>query len=193
MQNLVADGLLAAMAAPEDGGAKIAVVNPGGVRAALTFNQSTGGEAPGQVTYSEAYAVQPFGNFLVTMNLTGAQIDTMLEQQFIARPPRTQLVLGVSNGLTFDASAGAPLGSKVSNIRLKGTPIDPAATYRVGTNNFLADGGDLFTVFREGTNRISGVLDANGQVVDDLVAFVNYLADNSPVVPPSTDRMNELP
>ena len=64
-------------------------------------------------------------------------------------------------------------------------PIDPAATYRVATNNFLADGGDGFTVFREGTNRVGGV--------DDLTAFINYLGANSPVSPPSINRINEIP
>ena len=73
----------------------------------------------------------------------------------------------------------------MSNVALNGVPIDPAATYRVATNNFLADGGDGFTVFREGTNRVGGV--------DDLTAFINYLEANSPVSPPSINRINEIP
>ena len=73
----------------------------------------------------------------------------------------------------------------MSNVRLNGTPIDPAATYRVATNNFLADGGDGFTTFTQGTNRVGGV--------DDLTAFVNYLGADGPDAPPSTDRVNELP
>lgn len=185
MANLVADGILAATSAPADGGAQLAVVNPGGVRAELNYDQISGGEQPGQVTYGEAFAVQPFGNFLVSMDLTGAQVIAMLEQQFFPRPPRAQLVLGISEGLTYDWTASAPEGSRVSNVRLNGTAIDPAATYRVATNNFLADGGDGFTVFREGTNRVGGV--------DDLTAFVTHLAIESPVSPPSTDRVNELP
>ena len=94
-------------------------------------------------------------------------------------------MLGISDGLTFDWNQSAPEGSKVSNVALNGVPIDPAATYRVATNNFLADGGDGFTVFREGTNRVGGV--------DDLTAFINYLDANSPVSPPSIDRINEIP
>ena len=185
MQNLVADGILAATKNPEDGGAQMAMVNPGGVRAELVFSQISGGEQPGEVTYGEAFAVQPFGNFLVSMDLTGAQVIAILEQQFFPRPPRAQLVLGISDGLTFDWNQSAPQGSKVSNVRLHGVAIDPAAVYRVATNNFLADGGDGFTVFRQGTNRIGGV--------DDLTAFVNYLEANSPIAPPSTDRINEIP
>ena len=102
MQNLVADGILAATKAAEDGGAQIGVMNPGGVRAPLVYNQISGGEQPGEVTYGEAFTVQPFGNFLVSMDLTGAQLDALLEQQFFPRPPRARLVLGISDGLTFD-------------------------------------------------------------------------------------------
>ena len=185
MQNLVADGILAATQAPEDGGAQIGLVNPGGVRDELVFDEIRGDEQPGEVTYSEAFEVQPFGNFLVSMDLTGAQVIAVLEQQFFPRPPWAQLVLGISDGLTFDWNQSAPEGSKVSNVALNGVPIDPAATYRVATNNFLADGGDGFTVFREGTNRVGGV--------DDLTAFINYLEANSPVSPPSIDRINEIP
>jgi 2',3'-cyclic-nucleotide 2'-phosphodiesterase (5'-nucleotidase family) len=194
MANLVADGLLAATAAPENGGAQIAVVNPGGVRASLSFApppMST--QQPGDVTYAEAYAVQPFGNFLVTMDLTGAQLKAMLEQQFFPRLPRLQLVLGVSNGLTFDWLQSAAQGSRVANVRYMGMPVDDTAVYRIATNNFLADGGDGFTVFRDGTNRISGVLDADGQVVDDLDALVNYITANSPLSSPGTNRINEIP
>jgi 2',3'-cyclic-nucleotide 2'-phosphodiesterase (5'-nucleotidase family) len=185
MANFVADGILAATAAPEDGGAQIAVVNPGGVRDELVFEEISGGEQPGEVIYGEAFAVQPFGNFLVSMDLTGAQVQAMLEQQFFPRPPRAQLVLGISNGLTFDWNQSAPLGSKVSNVRLNGVPIDPLVVYRVATNNFLADGGDGFTVFRDGTNRVGGV--------DDITALVNYLGANPGIGSPGTDRINEIP
>lgn len=195
MQNLVADGLLAATAAPENGGAQIAVVNPGGVRASLSFAPPPGStQQPGDVTYAEAYAVQPFGNFLVTMDLTGAQLKSMLEQQFFARGTRPQLVLGVSDGLTFDwlQSQSVPQGSRVANLKFMGVPVEDGVIYRVATNNFLADGGDGFTVFRDGANRISGVLDADGQVVDDLDALVNYISANSPLSSPGTSRINEV-
>ena len=112
MQNLVADGILAATSAPENGGAQIAVINPGGVRAELVYNQISGGEQPGEVTYGEAFAVQPFGNLLVSMDLTGAQVQAMLEQQFF--PAR--LALGwCSASPTGSPSTGtesAPQGSK---------------------------------------------------------------------------------
>ncbi len=184
LANLIADAQLAATTSPGDGGAQIAFMNPGGVRANLTASQISGGEQPGEVTYGEAFAVQPFGNLLVTMDLTGAQIERLLEQQAIAARPGAGevLILGVSRGFTFSYDPAAPFGSRVdpASIRLNGTMLDAAATYRIVTNNFLADGGDAFTVFTEGTNRVGGG--------DDLAAFTEYLDANSPVAPPE-DRI----
>lgn len=184
--NLIADAQLAATTA---NGAQIALMNPGGVRADLVFaaNPGNGETEDGIVTYGEAFTVQPFGNLLVTMDMTGQQLIDVLEQQAIAGRPggRDVLILGVSAGLTFDYQGSAPFGSRVSNERLNGAPLDPAAVYRVTVNNFLADGGDAFSVFTQGTNRIGGG--------DDLVAFTNYLTANSPVAPAPIDRINEIP
>jgi 2',3'-cyclic-nucleotide 2'-phosphodiesterase (5'-nucleotidase family) len=184
LTNLIADAQLAATSAAADGGAQIAFMNPGGVRADLTVDQISGGEQPGEVTYGEAFAVQPFGNLLVTMNLTGAQIDRLLEQQAIAGRPggRDVLILGVSEGFSFAYDPIAPVGQRIdpASIKLKGITLDPNASYRIVTNNFLADGGDSFTVFTEGTNRVGGG--------DDLAAFTDYLDENSPVAAPK-DRI----
>jgi 2',3'-cyclic-nucleotide 2'-phosphodiesterase (5'-nucleotidase family) len=184
LANLIADAQLAATSAPGDGGAQIAFMNPGGVRADLTFNQISGGEQPGEVTYGEAFAVQPFGNLLVTMDLTGAQIEQLLEQQAITGRPggRDVLILGVSRGFTFSYDPAAPIGNRIdpASIQLNGTTVVPTATYRIVTNSFLADGGDSFTAFTQGTNRIGGG--------EDLVAFTEYLGENSPVAPPE-DRI----
>ena len=123
------------------------------------------------MTYGEAFAVQPFGNLLVTMDLTGAQIERLLEQQADSTDPAvaTVLILGVSDGFTFSYDPAGPFGDRIdpASIKLNGDPLDPAATYRIVTNNFLADGGDGFTVFTEGTNRIGGG--------DDLAALIDYL------------------
>jgi 2',3'-cyclic-nucleotide 2'-phosphodiesterase (5'-nucleotidase family) len=184
LANLIADAQLAATRDPGNGGAQIAFMNPGGVRADLDYEQISGGESPGQVTYGEAFAVQPFGNLLVTMDLTGAQIERLLEQQAISGRPggRNILILGVSAGFTFTYNPAGPFGDRIdpATIRLNGTTLDPAATYRIVTNNFLADGGDAFTVFTEGTNRIGGG--------DDLQALIDYLEVSSPVAPPA-DRI----
>ena len=103
------------------------------------------------MTYGEVFAVQPFANTLLTMTLTGAQVKTALEQQWTPQPDGSVrfLHLGISDGLTFSWSASAPVGSKVSDIRLEGAPVDPAASYRVTVNSFLADGGDLWGRLRE--------------------------------------------
>ena len=184
LANLIADAQLAATAAPADGGAVIAFMNPGGVRADLFTADIAGGEQPGEVTYGEAFAVQPFGNLLVTMNMTGAQIELLLEQQAIDDRPggREVLILGVSEGFTFTYDPDGTFGDRIdpASIELNGVTLDPAASYRIVTNSFLADGGDSFTVFTEGTNRVGGG--------EDLVAFTEYLDVNRPVAPPE-DRI----
>lgn len=188
LANLIADAQLAATSAAEAGGAQMAFMNPGGVRADLTFAPSPAGEAPGAVTYGEAFTVQPFGNLLVSMTLTGAQIDTLLEQQWSASPSRAPFLhLGISEGVAFSWSASAPVGQKVdpASITLNGTPIDPAASYRVTVNSFLADGGDGFTVLTEGTDRVGGG--------GDLDAFIAYLTANAPVAPTPANRATPLP
>ena len=181
--NLIADAQLAATDDSTAGGAQIALMNPGGVRADLLFDEISGGESPGQVTYAEAFAVQPFSNVLVTMDLTGAQIERLLEQQAIQARSRQVLILGVSAGFSFAYNSAGPFGDRIdpATITLNGTVLNPATTYRVATNNFLADGGDSFTVFTEGTNRVGGG--------DDLAAFTDYIAANTPVEPPEDDRI----
>jgi 5'-nucleotidase len=136
------------------------------------------------VTYGEAFTVQPFYNYLVSMDLTGAQIDTLLEQQFDNPNVGASRMLQVSEGFTYTWSASAPTGSKVSNIMLDGVPLDPAGVYRITVNSFLADGGDNFTILREGTNRYIGVMD-----IDALVA---YFENNSPVPPGPQDRITRV-
>jgi 5'-nucleotidase len=183
--DLIADAQLAATSDAAAGGAKMAFMNPGGVRAALTYTGSAAGEADGNVTYGEAFTVQPFGNLLVSLTVTGAQIHTMLEQQWTTQTDGSVkfLHLGVSKGFTYTRSLSAPVGSKVdpASITLAGVPIDPAASYRVTVNSFLADGGDGFTVLTQGTDRVGGGV--------DLDAFTNYLTANSPVTGPAPTRV----
>jgi 2',3'-cyclic-nucleotide 2'-phosphodiesterase (5'-nucleotidase family) len=188
LANLIADAQLAATADPSLGGAQIALMNPGGVRADLVYDPdpNIATDQPGEVTFGEAFNVQPFGNLLVTLDMTGQQVHDVLEQQYISTRSRPVLILGISNGLTFDYVTNGAEGDRIpiDSIMLNGVPIDPLATYRVTVNNFLADGGDDFTVFTLGTNRLGGG--------DDLAAFTEYLTANSPVSPVSTDRINEI-
>jgi 5'-nucleotidase len=171
---------------PADRGAAVAaLMNPGGIRTDLVFDQISGGELPGQVTYGEIFAVQPFANSLVTMTLTGDQIERVLEQQWGAGG--RQVILQVSNSLRYSWSASAPIGDRIatSSITIGGTPISPVASYRVTVNSFLADGGDGFSVLREGTNRLGGDVDTD--------AFSAYMTAHSPLSPTPRDRITQLP
>lgn len=183
--DVIADAQLEATKDPGFGEAVVAFMNPGGIRADLLFNQISGGEQPGEVTYGEMFTVQPFGNSLVTMTLTGAQIKAVLEQQFNNPAAGQNRILQVSNGFTYTWSLSAPIGSKVSNIMLNGQPLNPGANYRVTVNSFLADGGDNFTVLKDGTNRLGGEVDTD--------AFEKYFAAHSPVPPGLQDRITRIP
>ncbi|MGA8845446.1 MAG: 5'-nucleotidase, partial [Nocardioides sp.] len=185
--DVIADAQLHATTAPELGGAVIGFMNAGGIRADLTFPSSAAGEGDGKVTYGEAFTVQPFGNSLVTMTLTGAQIDTLLEQQFDNPGAGENRILQVSAGFQYSWSAAAPKGSKVNpgSIMLNGVPIDPSAAYRVTVNNFMADGGDGYAVLREGTNRLGGDV--------DLDALEKYFVAQGVVAPGPQDRITRLP
>ncbi|CAN5781851.1 bifunctional metallophosphatase/5'-nucleotidase [soil metagenome] len=173
---LIADAQLSSSQAAGAGG-QIALMNPGGIRADLNFT--------GPVTHGQAFSVQPFSNIVTTKTFTGAQLKTILEQQFYggsitpANPTGARtLVLPVSAGFTYSWSATAPFNSKISNMMLNGVAIDPAGSYRVTANNFLAGGGDNFPGFTVGTNEQTGA--------DDLVALEAYLGANSPYTPIDT-------
>jgi 5'-nucleotidase len=182
--NLIADAQLAATAGAGSGDADVAFMNNGGVRTddGFVFAQS-GSEGDGNVTYAEAFAVQPFGNSLVTMTLTGQQIHDLLEQQFQGPTEADWEILHVSDGFTYTWDAAAAVGDKVdpTTIMLNAVPIVLATEYRVTVNSFLAGGGDGFGILADGTNRLGGDL--------DLDAMVDYMGANSPVPPPAVDRI----
>jgi 5'-nucleotidase len=182
--NLIADAQLAATAPSGFGDAVIAFMNPGGVRADLTYAQVSGGEAPGEVTYGEVFTVQPFGNSLVTKTMTGTQIRSLLEQQFPGCGGQTtKRILQVSAGFTYDQTPEAgTCADRIGAITLNGTPVDPATSYRVTMNSFLATGGDGFTVFNQGVAPLGGAV--------DLDALVEYFeASTGPIAPPATTRI----
>ena len=146
---LIADAQLAATA---DAGAQIALMNPGGIRAAI-------GREAGELRYEELFAVQPFYNNLVTMTLTGAQLAQLLEQQW-ANQPRPR-ILQVSRGFAYTWDAGRPPGSRVvaGSLALNGQRIAPESRLRVTVNSFLAAGGDGFSVFKQGMDVRTGMMD----------------------------------
>ncbi|WP_437997105.1 bifunctional metallophosphatase/5'-nucleotidase [Sorangium sp. So ce185] len=189
MGAVIADAQLAATREASKGGAEVALMNPGGVRTDLTYAASPTEITDGVVTFGEIFTVQPFGNSLVVMTLTGEQIDQLLEQQFrvdASGAPRN-LILQVSDGFTYTYSQSAPIGAKVdiASIRIGGVPIEAARTYRVTVNSFLATGGDGFTVLNDGADRLGGAL--------DLDALRDYFAARSPVAPPALDRITIVP
>jgi 5'-nucleotidase len=177
---------------PTDGPAagqvpQIAFMNPGGIRADLLENDA------GDITYEAAFTVQPFNNYDVSMTLTGEQILALLEQQWTGDNAAAYKVLQVS-GLEYtwdDSAAGGDADPKVQADTVMvdtdadgevDTPLDPAASYRIVCNSFLADGGDGFGVFAEGADRYFGGLD-----IDALAA---YLGEHNPYAPTPTDRIN---
>lgn len=146
--NLIAD---AQLFATRDAGAQIALMNNSGVRAPIVP------DADGTVTFGDIYAAQPFGNALVTKTYTGSQLLALLEQQF--DEDGFVQTFSVSEGFAFSYDMRRPVGSRVVSATLGGKPIDPAATYRVTMNSFLAAGGDTFTVFADGTDAVTGPTD----------------------------------
>ena len=187
---VIADGQLAATSPGDFGAAVVAFMNPGGIRASLRYSPGPGEtRAPGEVTYAMAFAVQPFANTMQVKTMTGEQILRLLEQQWSGSNAGTnRKILQVSNGFTYTYDLSAATTNKVvpGTVKLNGTPIDPLASYQVAMNNFLADGGDGFTVFKEGKTPIGGMV--------DLDAFVAYLMKpaNNPVPLPPMNRITRI-
>src|SRR6266566_6465977 len=173
--DIVADAQLAATRADKDGGAVIALTNPGGVRADIPK------KADGTVTYADVFSSQPFRNQLVTLTLTGAQIKDALEQQWL--DPKRPRILQVSKSFNYAWDSARPYGDRVlaDRMSLNGQPIDPAKNYRVTVNNYLAVGGDGFTALKEGTGRQFGIYDVD--------ALHGYFQANSPIAPATPDRI----
>lgn len=162
-------GDLIADAQAHETGAPLALMNPGGIRANL---------AAGPLTFGDLFAVQPFDNGLVSMSLTGAQIKAILEQQFPADGDKILQVSGLKE--TYDRTRAE--GDRITSLTLAdGTPIDPAATYTVACNSFLATGGDGFTVFKEGTGVTSF-----GSDIDAFEHYVESLSQPFAVPDPAT-------
>jgi len=190
--NLVADAQLAAMQQDQFGRPVIAFMNPGGLRTDLTFANSPAGEPAGDITYRELFDVQPFGNTANAVTLTGAQIKQVLEQQFQADQLKanggreSQLILGTSEGFSYSYDLSRAYGDRVlaDTIKLNGTTIDPAASYRVAANSFLVAGGDSFAAFTGGTDPVTGPVDVD--------TAVDYFKNRSPIDPPPANHSTRL-
>jgi len=168
----------AQLAATRDAGAQIALMNPGGIRAALAL------PADGLVRYEDLFSVQPFYNNLVTMTLSGAQILQLLEQQWVGQV--SARLMQVSRGFGYTWDAARPLGQRVvpGSVTLDRKALDPAARYRVTVNAFMADGGDSFTALKVGTDRRTGMMDVD--------ALERYVQANPTLAPGKLDRIARL-
>lgn len=149
-------------------------MNPGGIRADLNA---------GDITWGELYTIQPFNNYMVTMQLTGKQIYALLNQQWLGQPYARMLQI---SGLTYTWDSTRPVGDRIVEIRKDGIAIDTAAYYSVATNNFLSDGGDNFTTFRNGNVKISGPID-----LDVLVQYIQTLP--APITVTRDNRITVIP
>jgi 5'-nucleotidase len=173
--DIVADAQLAATRTEANGAAVIAFNNPGGVRTDIAKKPD------GAVSYADVFASQPFRNQLVTLTLSGAQIKNMLEQQWL--DPNRPRILQVSKGFNYTWDAARPYGERVvaDRMSLNGRRVEPAQTYRVTVNNYLAVGGDGFTVLKDGTAAQFGVYDAD--------ALDAYFKATGPLSPGQLDRI----
>jgi 5'-nucleotidase len=186
MGDAIADAMLEATSPTDFGGAVAAFMNSGGVRAGLLFDQISGGEQPGQVTYAEAFTVQPFGNTLVVKTCTGQQIYDVLNQQFNNPAAGSNRIMLPSANVHYQwTTVGGPQVVDGS-VSFDGgaTVISKTASYRVAVNNFMADGGDNYTVFRSCTEPLGGEV--------DLDAFARYLGAHSPLAVPTLNRIEKV-
>ncbi|MEV0451643.1 bifunctional metallophosphatase/5'-nucleotidase [Streptomyces sp. NPDC050600] len=184
--DLIADAQLQGLAPADKGGAQVALMNPGGIRSDLVYKAS-GAEGDGVVTYGESFTVQPFTNMMNVVDLSGANLIAALKQQVSGSNLNSVKILQVSKGLTYTLDMAKTGADRVvdGTIKLNGAAIDPAKTYRVAMNEFLAGGGDGFAALATGTNKLVGA--------SDLDVFNAYLAANSsasaPLAVPAADRI----
>ncbi|MFD7626897.1 bifunctional metallophosphatase/5'-nucleotidase [Streptomyces sp. NPDC059851] len=187
--DLIADAQLEATAPADKGGAQLALMNPGGIRSDLAYKASAE-EGDGVVTYGESYTIQPFNNMMNIVDLTGAQLITALQQQ-VSGPVNgvNPKILQVSKGFTYtlDMTKSGADRVVVDSVKLNGAAIDPAKTYRVAMNEFLAGGGDGFTVLKEHKNKLVGASD-----LDCFNALLAKSSAASPIAPPAADRITVI-
>ncbi|NGN68868.1 bifunctional metallophosphatase/5'-nucleotidase [Streptomyces sp. A7024] len=182
--DLIADAQLA-HAKTKDDKAVLALMNPGGIRSDLT-HKASGAEGDGVVTYGEAFTVQPFSNTVNLVDLTGEQLVAALKEQVSGANAASPKILQISEGLTYTLDMTKSGADRVvaDTVKLNGEAIDPAKTYRVAMNSFLAGGGDGFKTLGQGKNPLVGG--------DDLAALQDFLAKSSasePIAPPKADRI----
>jgi 2',3'-cyclic-nucleotide 2'-phosphodiesterase (5'-nucleotidase family) len=178
--DLIADAQAADPSVAGQGAPDVAFMNPGGIRGAGLINA-------GNVTFGDAFTVQPFNNFVVSMSMTGQQIIDLLNQQWSGGNAGTnRKILQVSDGFSYrwQNAAGGPVLDE-SSVQIKGAPLVKAQTYRIVANNFLSDGGDGFPAFTLATNKVVGGID-----IDSFADYLEaYTAAHGAWAPPVTPRI----
>lgn len=195
--DLIADAQLADTDDAARGGAVAALMNPGGVRADFSYAPAPGAsDAPGDVTYGEAFTVQPFNNSVATQTYTGAELLEVLKDQWCGAGQSAPTVLLPSAGIhySYDKSVAAGIlgqpcaeaPNPVSGLTIGGTPVVATTEYRITTNNFLADGGDGFSSLTVGRNRTT-LPDFD---IDSLVRYLEPTKTGPAIAPPPPTRID---
>ncbi len=191
--DLIADAQLSATQPVSLGGAQIAFMNAGGVRSPgfVVPTTTPATTYPYNLTYADAFTVQPFGNSLVTMTLTAQQIKDVLEQQFANCNGQgtANRIMQIASSLKYSWNSAGTCGTRIVDVTFTPTDVtvvppvvtapteyivsggvvqNPTKTYRVTVNNFMATGGDGFGVFVGGTSVQGGA--------QDIDALISYLS-----------------
>lgn len=181
LANMDAQAWLDEMNEPGRPGADIGIMNPGGVRSDLPYKSSGSGK-DGEITYGEAFAVNPFNNTMQIETITGTQLKTMLEQQWATRSGDQIIpLLGLSKNVHYTYDASKPFGQRITSVSVNGKPVTAGATYRVTSGSFIIGGGDGYTVLKEGTKKVDTGL-------NDGDTFVDWVKKHSPITPDASHR-----
>lgn len=179
--NLDAQVWLDEMNLPGRPGADIGIMNPGGVRAELPY-KSSGAEKNGEITYGEAFAVNPFNNTMQVITLTGAQLKTLLEQQWTNKSgEQVKPLLGLSKNVRYTYDPTKPVNEHITSITVNGKAVTADDSFRITSGSFIIGGGDGYTVLKSGTKKVDTGL-SDGDV------FVHWIKTHSPITPDTSAR-----
>jgi 5'-nucleotidase/UDP-sugar diphosphatase len=174
-------------------GADVAIINGGGIRTSLR---------KGAVKVKDIYSVLPFDNYIVSIRLTGKQIKEALEYGLSGIEEEAGRFPQVS-GMKITYAFASPKGSRIKEILIKGTPIDPEREYQVATNDFMAAGGDGYKVFGEAIRSskdfevVGGMMKGEKVVYNDAGRWIrdvviDYIKENGTISPRVGDRIVEV-
>ena len=167
LNNLLAEAAKWSIAANSNVTPDIGVMNAGGVRDDLP---------EGDITYKQAFDVQPFGNENSYKTIKGADFKEALEQQWKPGADRPRLALGLSNNVSYTYNPDAEHGNRITSVNIDGKPLDPAKDYVIAGSTFLLSGGDSFDAFKKGSPMTNiGLVDVD--------AFIQYLKSDEAKTP----------